>query len=216
MTSYTQNGFCNLLFPVADCDLHDLLLSSQRPEWTKRSEEVMDSLRGLANGLHYLHNFRPLAKSAEETERITKHGYHHDIKPRNILVNGSRLILADFGLSRLKDAEEDTQTIWKHRPPTYSAPEACDPVTLQERSIGRAYEGAEAVKTFRKEREKEGVYGRDNCFHREGVTSPAVSAWFRKMEDRHRSSSLYLLFETSSKLLVGDPSERPRSEELIQ
>jgi serine/threonine protein kinase len=233
MTSYTQNGFCNLLFPVADCDLHGLLLSSQRPEWTKRSEEVMDSLRGLANGLHYLHNFRPLAKSAEETERITKHGYHHDIKPRNILVNGSRLILADFGLSRLKDAEEDTQTIWKHRPPTYSAPEACDPVTLQERSIGRAYdiwsfgcvlselatyalEGAEAVKTFRKEREKEGVYGRDNCFHHEGVTSPAVNAWFRKMEDHNRSSSLYLLFGTSSKLLVGDPSERPRSEELVQ
>jgi serine/threonine protein kinase len=233
VASYTQNGFCNLLFPVADCDLHDLLLSSHRPEWTTKSEEVIDSLCGLAKGLHHLHNFRPLAKSAEETDRITKQGYHHDIKLRNILVNGSRLILADFGLSRLKNAEEDTQTIWKSRPPTYSAPEACDPVTLQEKSVGRAYdiwsfgcvlselatyalEGADAVKTFRKEREKEGIYGRDNCFHHEGVRSPAVNTWFREMEDRHRSSSLSLLFGISSKLLVGDPSKRPRSEEPVQ
>jgi serine/threonine protein kinase len=233
VTSYTQNGFCNLLFPLADYDLHDLLLNSEQPKWTGESTQVVDSLRGLANGLHYLHNFRPLAKGVEETQRITKHGYHHDIKPRNILVKGTRLILADFGLARLKDMNEDTKTIWKNTPPTYGAPEACDPVTLQEKHIGRGYdiwsfgcilsefatyalEGAAAVKTFRKEREKEGIYGRNNCFHHEGEVSPAVVTWLREMEDRHRSSSMSLLFGISSKCLVGDPNERPKSEEVVQ
>lgn len=233
VTSYTQNGFCSLLFPVADYDLHELLLNSEQPYWIGKPAQVVDSLRDLANGLHYLHNFRPLAKNAEETERITKYGYHHDIKPRNILVKGTRLILADFGLSRLKDVNEDTKTIWKNTQPTYGAPEACDPITLQERNIGRAYdiwsfgcvlsefatyavEGAAAVKTFRKEREKEGIYGNDNCFHHDGEVSPAVTAWYQKMGDHHRSSSLSLLFEISSKLLIGDPNRRHKSEELVQ
>jgi serine/threonine protein kinase len=192
----------------------------------------MDSLRGLANGLHYLHNFRPLTRNKEETERITRHGYHHDIKPKNILVKEERLILADFGLARLKDVQEDTLTPWKHAPPTYAAPEARDPVTLQERDIGRAYdiwsfgcvlgefatyclEGADTVKAFRKERIVDGIYGSHNCFHHDGDVNPVVHDWYRKMKDTYKDSSKSLLFDTSSWLLVVDPKQRPTSAELV-
>ena len=233
VTSYTQHGLCNLLFPVADCDLHDLLLNETQPKWCQDFAQIVDSFRGLANGLHYLHNFRPLTKNKEDTERITRHGYHHDIKPKNILVKEERLILADFGLARLKDAQEDTQTPWKHAPPTYAAPEARDPVTLQERDIGRAYDiwsfgcvlgefatyclgGADAVKEFRKERIVEGRYGSHNCFHHDGDVNPVVHDWYHRMKDMYKSSSKSLLFDTSSWLLAVDPKQRPTSAEVVE
>jgi serine/threonine protein kinase len=130
VTSYTQHRFCNLLFPVADYHLHNLPLNKNQPKWCQDSAQIIDSFRGLANGLHYLHNVRPLTRNKEETERITKHGYHHDIKPRSVFVRDRRLILADFDLAPLKDIQEDTQTQWKNTPPTYAAPGARDPLTL--------------------------------------------------------------------------------------
>lgn len=210
-----------------------MLLNSEQLEWTKKPEQVIDSLCGLANGLHYLHNFYPSAQNREQSERITKHGYHYDIKPGNILVKGTRLILADFGLSRLIDVNEATKTVWKNASPTYGGPEAYDPASLQERHIGRAYdiwsfgcvlsefttyalEGAAGVKTFRKEREQETTNGKNNCFHCDGELSPPVISWFCTMEDRHQSSSLSSLFKVSSKYLVGDPNKRPKSKELVQ
>ena len=205
VTSYTQNGLCNLFFPVANYDLHDLPLQPEQPDWMTKESKVMDSFRDVANGLHYLHNSHPFAKSAEETERITENGYHHNLKPRNILVKGTRLILSDFGLSRTKTVDEDTKTPWKNTLPTYAAPEACDPVTLQRRQIRRAYDvwsfgcilsectiyalrGAAAVKTYRHERVLEGIYGKHNCFHRDGEVNPAVIAWHRGTEYIYGSS----------------------------
>ncbi|KAH7086776.1 kinase-like domain-containing protein [Paraphoma chrysanthemicola] len=233
ITSYTQNGLCNLLFPIADYNLNDLLLNKSQPKWCQDSAQVVDSFRGLANGLHYLHNFRSLSEDKEEAERITRHGYHHDIKPRNILVKDKRLILADFGLARLKDVQEDTQTPWKHTPPTYAAPEARDPDTLQEREVGRAYdiwsfgcvlgeiatyhfEGADGVRAFRKERIVEAAYGSNNCFHHNGNINPGVDNWYHKMKDTYKCSCRSHLFDTSSWLLVIDPKQRPTSAELVQ
>lgn len=233
VTSYTQNGLCNLLFPVVDYDLYDLLLQPEQPKWITVGPQVMDSFRDLATGLHYLHNFRPLAKSEEEIERITKHGYYHDIKPSNILVKGARLILADFGLSRVKTVDEDTKTPWKNTLPTYAVPEACDPVTLEERHIGRAYDicsfgcvlsefaiyalrGAAAVKTYRHERELEGIYGKHNCFHHDGEVNPAVIAWHREMENNYRSSSQSMQFGLSSMCFVVDPEKRLKSQDIVR
>jgi hypothetical protein len=195
--------------------------------------QLVDSLRGLANGLDYLHNFRPPASSIEEDERITKHGYHHDIKPRNILVKGTRLILADFGLSRLRDSDEDTKTMWKHTPPTYGAPEARDRLTFEARWIGRAYdiwsfgcvlseiatyalEGAALVQNFRKDRELEGPYGKHNCFHHNGDLSQKVSEWLDKMSNRCTTPWLKRIFALSGSLLIADPDGRPTSKDVVE
>ena len=136
---YAQNGFCNLLFTSADYDLHDLLLNPPPPAYFQEIRNVFDAVRGLASGLHYLHNFHLLA-IAEGSEEITKQGYRHDIKPRNILVRGNILILVDFGRSRLKDVDEDTKTNWKNSLPTYGAPESHYPVTLAALEIGQAFD----------------------------------------------------------------------------
>ena len=66
------------------------------------------------------------------------HGYHHDIKPRNLLIRGADFILADFGLSRLKPEDEPTQTNWKDSTYEYGAPECRDPHTFRPGIIGRA------------------------------------------------------------------------------
>lgn len=233
LTSYTQNGFCNLLFPVADVDLHDLLLTRDQPGWILNPSTVFDSFRGLANGLHYLHNFQPKGISIDEANRVTNHGYHHDIKPRNILLMGSRMILADFGLARLKEATEASITQWKNTPPTYAAPEARDPVTLQARSIGRAYDmwsigcvlsefatycigGMEAVKEFRKKRIREGPHGAHNCFHHNGKVNTAVHDWHQILLDRNESSQICSMYASSLSLLVENPKDRPSSEWLVQ
>ncbi|KAI8934449.1 hypothetical protein NX059_009181 [Plenodomus lindquistii] len=233
ITSYTQNGFCNLVFPVADRDLHDLLLDPDRPTWCTEPTLAFDSLRGLVNGLHYLHNFSPRAKTAEDTERVTRHGYHHDIKPRNVLVQGSRLILADFGLANMKDVHEDTKTEAKPHPPTYGAPEARDGVSLKSRSIGRAYDmwsigcvigelatyclgGAISVKSFRSGRGQQGLWGRHNCFHHEGDVNPAVIDWYHNLEVQHHGATMVSLLALSESTLIVNPEDRPPSQFLVQ
>ncbi|OCK98959.1 kinase-like protein [Cenococcum geophilum 1.58] len=233
LASYTQRGFCNLLFQPAESDLHDLLLNISPPEWFRDTKTVNDSVRGLANGLHYLHNFRPLAVNGKEADEIIRHGYHHDIKPRNILVRGKLLVLADFGLSRLRDAGEDTKTKWKNTFPTYGAPESHDLVTLEELYISRAFdiwslgcvmseiatfvlEGISGVKAFREQRQLDGLYGRHNCFHHEGSLSPRVVSWLQTMEERHSIDYSAGLFPISSDLLIADPNKRPKSAEVVR
>ena len=60
--------------------------------------EVVMALSGLASALVTMHQFA--------TEDLQLIGCHRDLKPANILVDGRRLLLADFGLSRFVDSRE--------------------------------------------------------------------------------------------------------------
>ncbi|KAI3322010.1 kinase-like protein [Xylariaceae sp. AK1471] len=51
-------------------------------------------------------------------------GYHHDIRPANILASQSTFILADFGLGNLKPATAQSQTPFKPGCGDYLAPES--------------------------------------------------------------------------------------------
>ena len=53
-------------------------------------------------------------------------GFHHDLRPKNILVSGEKFILADFGLSRFKHATENSETSFKIGEGDYIAPECED------------------------------------------------------------------------------------------
>lgn len=97
--SYTHDGVHSLLFPLAECDLSNLLQRSTLPAFKSESDYIF-ALCGLASALELLHKF-----SLRDLD-IKLIGFHHDIRPHNILVQSDRFLLADFGLSTFKDAEE--------------------------------------------------------------------------------------------------------------
>ncbi|KAI9766039.1 MAG: hypothetical protein M1835_007264 [Candelina submexicana] len=128
--SYQQGQILALLLsPVAECHLGQYLMEPQptvegaamqrwrqHPErqWSKPFAHYLGIFYGcLANALKYLHD----------------NGIRHkDIKPANILVNGTEVYLADFGISR--DISEASKSDTSGRPAqltrAYSAPEVLD------------------------------------------------------------------------------------------
>ena len=94
--------------PVATCDLRDYLFEDESEKTKKMLEEYdppstfLPRLMGcLAHGLQYIHQPRGEVSSSGAQVR------HRDIKPSNILLNGRRVLFADFGLSKVYS---DTQT----------------------------------------------------------------------------------------------------------
>lgn len=82
--SYTDKRFVGILMsPVADCDLLVFLKATPFP--AERRIELRHFYGCLASALLYLHE-----------SKIR----HKDIKPSNILVHGSNILITDFGTSR--------------------------------------------------------------------------------------------------------------------
>ncbi|KAK3995193.1 kinase-like domain-containing protein, partial [Cladorrhinum sp. PSN332] len=98
---------------------------------------MLEQLTGLAKGLAQLHSYTPGGRG--EPGGTFRHG---DIKPENILFfknsdspqNTGKLVLADFGLGRLR--ADDNRPRRLQGTPTYRAPE-CD---LPEGKISKAYD----------------------------------------------------------------------------
>ncbi|KAM6513271.1 hypothetical protein FALCPG4_015714 [Fusarium falciforme] len=65
-----------------------------------------------------MHNF------TSEAMDLSLSGCHHDLAPRNILIHGETFLLADFGLSTFRNAEEDSLTTFKEVRGSYIAPES--------------------------------------------------------------------------------------------
>lgn len=98
--SYTDADHVGLLMrPVADQDLGELLSEKMGKE--KHRERCL-RLRGffgcLATAVDYFHN--------NDTKKLQ----HKDIKPKNILVKGSRVYITDFGTARLRDVDSGDAT----------------------------------------------------------------------------------------------------------
>ncbi|KAJ9486654.1 hypothetical protein VN97_g6672 [Penicillium thymicola] len=96
----------SIFMPLAECDLGAYMRDDPRarPNTTMEKTEILNSARGLARGLEFLHNGM---RTAEGDTMIC---YHMDLKPSNILVFhemvGNRLEtvwkISDFGMSRLR------------------------------------------------------------------------------------------------------------------
>ena len=78
-------------------------------------ESVVMALSGLASALVTMHEFT--------TENIHMIGCHRDLKPANILVDDKRLLLADFGLSRIVDSQGTSSSIAPNVVGDFIAPE---------------------------------------------------------------------------------------------
>ena len=231
LTAYVHHNITNLLFHPADLDLHQLLERSDRPKAFDQDHLFFYAMEGLASGLAYLHNYFPRGQQAQGESSRSIYGYHHDIKPRNILIRGSEFILADFGLSRLKQIDEDSKTVWKNGTFEYGAPECRDPLSFEPGIVGRAidiwslgcvgaevaaymYKGALGVTEFREKRTVEGEYGKIRCFHDGHTLSSNVDDYFQTIEKTGTSRSIRRLMFRVRMAMAESAGCRPHAEQL--
>ena len=95
----------NLLFPLAGGSLSSLLWDKNKDALLlhlSSEENVFRQLYGLASAIASFHNYY------NEEYQLHLIGCHRDLNPKNILVSEGRLLLADFGLSQLRQNTSDS------------------------------------------------------------------------------------------------------------
>jgi len=100
--SYThQDKLCIITQPAALCDLREYLFEDNSRKTRKmvnsygpRSDFLPRLMGCLAHGLQYIHGRKGATSTSGAQVR------HRDIKPANILLDGGRVVFADFGISR--------------------------------------------------------------------------------------------------------------------
>ncbi|KIW34742.1 uncharacterized protein PV07_01500 [Cladophialophora immunda] len=231
LTCYTHHGVTNLLFFPADSDLHVLLLSPSRPEHFQSDFTFFNAMKGLVSGLSFLHNFRPRPEQSSGWNQATMHGYHHDIKPRNVLVRGPDFILADFGTAKLKDVLEETSTCWKNTTYEYGGPECRDPKSWVHGLVSRANDiwsfscvsaevavymvkGKDGVLEFRQARVHNGEYGPERCFHDGGSLSPGTDSYLQSIANADHFSCMGELLQLLRNAFQPKPESRPKAEDI--
>ncbi|KAL9121919.1 MAG: hypothetical protein Q9187_001523 [Circinaria calcarea] len=125
----------NFLFPRADATLSKVLRDKERDALSvffPFEHALLQQLYGLSSAIENLHQY---CSKEYDLELI---GCHYDLAPRNILIRQRKLLLADFGLSRLRP--ETSKTIFAAGNGDYLAPE-CEPLqddTFSKGIVGRA------------------------------------------------------------------------------
>ena len=225
VASYTQDSVSNLLFHPADLDLHDFLLQSSKPAGFGKAFSFQEAMHGLSDGLSYLHNFRPRPNAQKTNSKVSMHGYHHDIKPRNVLVRGTDFILADFGTSKMKAVDDTSQTSWKNTTFEYGAPECRDPESLAVGTVRRSLDiwslacifsevvtyaesGSQGVVDFRQRRLREGPYGKLQCFHDDKILNPVVRTHLNALEEASPHSSTRKVLSIILRMFATKPADR--------
>lgn len=226
--SYTYQGEYNLLFPCVAMDLKQCL-KGERFAMFSWDFTFFSALRGLGSALSKLH--RLYLNGKDHKMQFEAIGYHHDIRPANILVNGETFILADFGMGNYKQADELSQTPWKSTIGDYLAPECMDE-SHKPQDVGRAIDvwafgcllaevttymlrGAAGVDEFRRCRDLPGrVSGWSDCgFYRpDGEIKDEVKNWLQYLtKDVSAGDPPYtMLLSLSLQALTGHPKERPK------
>ena len=116
--AYVQDNSFNLIFPLVSSGNLDQLFHSESPSlWPimESKKSIVMALSGLASALVTMHEFT--------TENIHMIGCHRDLKPANILVDNKRLLLADFGLSRIIDSQQSSSSTAPNTVGDFIAPE---------------------------------------------------------------------------------------------
>ncbi|KAI0890841.1 kinase-like domain-containing protein [Annulohypoxylon nitens] len=108
----------NLVFPFANGGTLAQLLEKDRQTTPFTSDgTILLALSGLSSALEHVHEF------TDKRLDLALVGLHHDFRPRNVLISGLMFVLADFGLSRFKDANVDSGTPFRPGGDDYDPPE---------------------------------------------------------------------------------------------
>lgn len=95
---------------------------------------LFEGIYGLADALSHIHEFN----FEDEAMNIGKIGYHHDLRPDNILVRGTTFLIADFGLSKLKSDNETSKSRLRGGHDDYLSPESFNGEDWTNGNVGRA------------------------------------------------------------------------------
>ncbi|PNP54869.1 hypothetical protein THARTR1_04558 [Trichoderma harzianum] len=130
--SYTHKKRHSFLFREANGgDLHEFLAKETRPVEFESDQAIYLAMCGLAS-LDQLHDY------CNEELSLKMIGCHHNLKPRNVLIDGASFVLADFGLSTMTNTtdEEAAKTMAQDRDLYFAAPEGMDYLTLDKHELG--------------------------------------------------------------------------------
>ncbi|KAK0262046.1 hypothetical protein LTS09_003469 [Friedmanniomyces endolithicus] len=119
LACYTHNDQHNIISPyISQGTLRKYL--QQETRTTVHPSETFHLVAGLASAVWAMHEF------VFGSDHQAHKGHHDDLRPDNVIFDGSRLILADFGLSSLKASPENSKTTFKGRQGFYQPPECAD------------------------------------------------------------------------------------------
>ena len=179
------------------------------------------ALSGLASALVTMHHFAP-----EDLQLI---GCHRDLKPANILVDGRRLLLADFGLSRFVDSRERSTSTAPDLNDDFIAPEH-EGKDFSKNRTGRSSDiwafgcvvliflvyslrGKDGVEELRKQRRTAWPKFAHHYFHDYDKPNSGLEEFFQQLASSSSQSTQGLLYLVK-KMLVLQKDERPKATEI--
>ncbi|KAK9423247.1 putative Protein kinase domain-containing protein [Seiridium unicorne] len=222
VSCYTYNSNHYLISPFVPGETLRKYLEGPKPSDLSR-EEMYFSIAGLASAIWALHEF-----VQGDTESSHK-GHHQDLWPENILVDGSRFILADFGLSSIKSMDESSRTPFKGRKGYCQAPECADlRPPYHEHETTRATDifslgciitdlliyltrGSSGVKEFREAREFRMSPMCYSLYHRGDTCNDAVAAWLERAAREDGNKSMHEVVQIVGEMLRISPTARPKA-----
>ena len=226
MTAYTIDQTHNFLFPLADGDLKSLFRQKSRPLGTENDNSVFQALYELASAIEAVHDY------FSEKFSIRRIGCHYDLKPDNILYRSGKLILSDFGLSRLSEEADGSDSLYRNGAADYWAPECLSPKEgFKKLPVGRSSDiwsfgcillelltylqmGPSGVEKFSEKRTIDlASFWTTKTFHGGDKPHEGVSQWLSLL---HRQSTMAQneLVGVIQNLLRIEPSERPKAKDV--
>lgn len=234
--SYTHKKDYYFLFSCVETDLGKVLTSECRHGEFQWDFTFYAALTGLASALAKTH--RLILEEQEHGVQLEAIGYHHDLRPPNVLVSHDNFILADFGLGRLKDADALSHTPYKPISGDYIAPECTDMEEIPQ-VVNRAIDvwafgclilevvtymlrGSDGIKAFRKRRLTPGRLPRfkDSEFYQpqaQGGIKGEVVDWIDELRrDRTSTDTEVYILNLCLDALQSDPGKRPTMDEIYR
>jgi serine/threonine protein kinase len=228
LASYTYNNEHNFLFPRLKMDLRQFLHMEERFGEFCWDATFHLALYGLASAVESLHKFHLTVDQGLELVAI---GYHHDLRPANILVTEKTFVLADFGLGGLAPPETDPKIRWVPNPGDYFAPE-CEDEDFTRQVVSQKIDswafgclvaevltyirkGPKGVERFLDLRQEPIPHNANislSCFYRsKDKVKPSVCQW---LDDLKISCvQMHEIVETALLVLEPNPEKRPEISE---